>query len=156
MMQLNNEAMELMKQDSLNSYPFECCGFLFGHEVGDERTATSILVVTNISEEDQRRRFRISAQEYMHAENYALEKNLTLLGIYHSHPDHPAIPSEHDRLAAQPFFSYIILSISDLGVSGLRSWRLNDQQQFEEEPINHIINTKNQQPTWQPSSFRPH
>jgi proteasome lid subunit RPN8/RPN11 len=69
----------------------------------------------------------------MKAEQFAEENNLQLIGVYHSHPNHPAIPSEHDRVAAQPFFSYIILSVINNEFGQLRSWRLNDQQQFEEE-----------------------
>jgi proteasome lid subunit RPN8/RPN11 len=57
------------------------------------------------------------------------------LGIYHSHPKHPAIPSETDRLAAQPFFSYVIISVIDKDTIDLRSWLLNDERQFEEEKI---------------------
>jgi proteasome lid subunit RPN8/RPN11 len=56
-------------------------------------------------------------------------------GIYHSHPKHPAIPSETDRLSAQPFFSYVIISVLDKDTTELRSWLLNEERQFEEEKI---------------------
>ena len=139
MIQFAEDAMELMKTDALNTFPHECCGFFFGNEEGDSRNITFIQEVKNTSEEDQRRRFRISAEDYLHAENFAWENNLSLLGIYHSHPNHPAIPSEHDRLAAQPFFSYLIISVSDNHIEGMRSWRLNEQEQFEEEQINELV-----------------
>ena len=71
----------------------------------------------------------------MQAENFAEENGLTLLGVYHSHPNSPAIPSEHDRISAQPYFSYIILSVFDGKYSHARSWQLNDDYQFEEEKI---------------------
>jgi proteasome lid subunit RPN8/RPN11 len=54
------------------------------------------------------------------------------LGIYHSHPNHPAIPSEHDRVAAQPYFSYVIISAMQGNIDHIRSWRLNEASQFEE------------------------
>jgi proteasome lid subunit RPN8/RPN11 len=57
------------------------------------------------------------------------------LGVYHSHPKHPAIPSEHDRKAAQPFFSYVIVSVMSNDDITVRSWLLNDDQQFDEEKI---------------------
>jgi proteasome lid subunit RPN8/RPN11 len=69
----------------------------------------------------------------MLAEKFAVENDVQLLGIYHSHPNHPAIPSEHDRVAALPYFSYVILSVKDGSIDHIRSWRLNDVSQFEEE-----------------------
>ena len=114
--------------------------FFYGQEDGEgNRTVTEILVVNNSREGDKRRRFEISPKDYLKAEQYALESNLQLLGVYHSHPNHPAIPSEHDRVAAQPFFSYIIISVLDNKTTHLRSWRLNDQFQFEEEDIKNGI-----------------
>ena len=137
MILFEEEVLETMKKDALNNFPFECCGFLFGHVDGETRFITSVLVTKNNSMEDQQRRFSISSEDYIHAENFAWENKLTLLGIYHSHPNHPAVPSEHDRQAAQPFFSYVIISVMDNHISGLRSWRLNDEPQFEEEQIDH-------------------
>src|SRR5690349_20753444 len=93
------------------TYPDECCGFFFGSETGELRLVEDACAVVNSKEGDKRRRFVISPKDYMDAEKYPLENNLAFLGIYHSHPEHPAIPSEHDRKAAQPYFSYIILSV---------------------------------------------
>ena len=67
--------------------------------------------VENSKEGDQRRRFEISPLEYMKAERFAIENQLQLLGVYHSHPDHPAIASQHDLAVAMPYFSYIIISV---------------------------------------------
>jgi proteasome lid subunit RPN8/RPN11 len=61
-----------------------------------------------------------------------------MLGIYHSHPNHPAIPSERDRLAAQPYFSYVIISVMKGKTDQIRSWRLNETSHFEEENISTI------------------
>ena len=135
MININEKAIEEMYNDSLQSYPYECCGFLFGNEEGENRRISSIQIVKNISDEDQRRRFSISAADYIQAEKHAEENNLSLLGIYHSHPDHPAIPSETDRLTALPFFSYVIISVMNNQISDVNSWRLNEQNQFEEEQI---------------------
>ncbi|HVU56393.1 MAG TPA: M67 family metallopeptidase [Puia sp.] len=127
---------QLMIEDAINTFPDECCGFLFGREEHDgTRVLVDILAVDNSKEGDKRRRFAISPQDYMTAEQHALDHDWTLLGIYHSHPNHPAIPSEHDRVAAQPFFSYVIVSVLEKEVITLRSWVLNDDQQFEEEKI---------------------
>jgi proteasome lid subunit RPN8/RPN11 len=136
MISIDSKARDLMNKDGLDSFPDECCGFFYGNEDGlGNRSVTEILVVNNAKEGDKRKRFEVSAKDYMKAEQYALEKGLQLLGVYHSHPDHAAIPSEHDRVAAQPYFSYIIISVLSNRTTHMRSWRLNDNFQFEEETI---------------------
>lgn len=140
MISIDPKARTLMIEDGLNIFPDECCGFFYGEE--DEqgnRIVTEILVVSNAKEGDKRRRFEISSRDYLKGEQYALERNLQFLGVYHSHPDHPAIPSEQDRVAAQPYFSYIIISVLGNNTTHMRSWRLNDSFQFEEEEINNKI-----------------
>lgn len=135
MLHLTPSAEAQMLDDARQTFPDECCGFLFGTENGDERLLTDILVVHNAKGGDKRRRFEIAPKDYLRAERYADEKGLTLLAVYHSHPNHPAIPSEHDRVAAQPYFSYLIVSVLDGRIAHVRSWRLNDEQQFEAERI---------------------
>ena len=79
----------------------------------------------------------------MKAERFALENDLTLLGVYHSHPNHPAIPSEHDLKQAVPYFSYLIASIYDGKFKEITSWQLNEEsKQFKEEPIHQIKQVK--------------
>ena len=135
MLTIDQIALDQMIQDAVKTFPDECCGFLFGNEENNRRSVLKIQVVDNAKEGDKKRRFIISAKDYMRAERFAEENNLQLIGVYHSHPNHPAIPSEHDRVAAQPFFSYIILSVINNEFDHIRSWQLNDQQQFEEENI---------------------
>jgi proteasome lid subunit RPN8/RPN11 len=122
-----------MKTHAVATYPDECCGFLYGKEKSDGREIVKILEVNNSKSGDKKRRFEISARDYMTAEKFASENEVLLLGIYHSHPNHPAIPSEHDRVAAQPYFSYVILSVMEGNIDHIRSWQLNDESQFEEE-----------------------
>lgn len=140
MISIDPRPNELMIEDGLNSFPDECCGFFYGEEdsLGNRRV-TEILVVNNAKEGDKRRRFEISPKDYLKGEEYAIERDIQFLGIYHSHPNHPAVPSEHDRIAAQPYFSYIILSVLSDHTTHMRSWRLNDSLQFEEEKINTSI-----------------
>jgi len=123
-----------MKKHALKTFPDECCGFLYGTEQQDgSRLVTKILEVSNSKAGDKKRRFEISGKDYMLAEKFALEEDFLLLGIYHSHPKHPAIPSEHDRIAALPWFSYVILSVNPQHIDHIRSWQLNESSQFEEE-----------------------
>lgn len=135
MLQFEAKILQKMLDDTVRTFPDEACGFLLGRENGEERVFYDILVVENSKEGDKRRRFEISARDYLNAEQFALQKGLDLLGVYHSHPKHPAIPSEHDRVAAMPYFSYVIVSVFEHGPEHLRSWRLNEAQQFEEEAV---------------------
>ena len=136
-MEIETAAKKIMNEDAVNAYPDECCGFMFGQEDGSgNRTVRLAIPVINASVENRKRRFEVSPKDYMSAEKYALDNQLLLLGVYHSHPDHPAEPSEHDRVAAQPWFSYVILSVLKGVVNNTRSWLLNDESHFEEEQLN--------------------
>jgi len=117
-------------------YSEEHCGFLFGYESTEGRTLTRVMTAKNVTKGDKHRNFEISPKDYLNAEDYAVRNNLLLLGIYHSHPNHPAVPSALDRVAAQPYFSYVILSVINKKFSAIRSWRLDDNLQFiEEKPV---------------------
>ena len=141
-LQFTEEVLEAISQHARKDYPNECCGFLLGTETDDQRQFTDYLLVDNSKEGDQRKRFEISGKDYMKAECEAALRGLDLLGIYHSHPDHPAIPSRHDHKQAVPFFSYVILSVRKGQISKYTSWQLNEAGEFERE---HIINTQQYQ-----------
>ena len=145
MLLIQNQQKEEMINHAEQIFPDECCGFLFGSEDETQRNVTFIMIADNVKSGDKMRRFEISSQDYLKAELFSEENNTLFLGIYHSHPDHPAIPSEYDREAAQPYFSYIILSILGRKFNNLRSWKLNDEFKFVEEKINenHSILFKN-------------
>lgn len=132
---ISTEIKNELLNDALRTFPDECCGFLIGSEKSDNRYIEEILVIDNAKEGDKARRFEITPKDYLRAEEYAEKKQLSLMGIYHSHPDHPSLPSEHDRIAAQPFFSYIIIAVRKSEFVSIQSWRLNDDFQFEEENI---------------------
>jgi proteasome lid subunit RPN8/RPN11 len=121
-------------QDHLESaYPNEACGFLVGTESNRRRYISEIIPVENRSQENQRRRFVVDPLDYLKAERSVTHDGLTLLGIYHSHPDHPAIPSAHDLEFAQPYFSYFIHSIISGKMKDDRSYRLLDGKFIEEK-----------------------
>lgn len=124
-----------MEAHALGTFPNECCGFFFGKKQGEHRAVTEVFVVNNAKEGDQRRRFSIAPLDYLRAEQEALDRGLDLLGIYHSHPLHPAIPSSHDLEQAFPTFSYIILQVEPGKIVDLRSWQLNDAGEFVEETV---------------------
>lgn len=115
------------------AYPNEACGFLLGSQIRKKRNITHLIEVENRSTENQQRRFVIDPLDYMKAERFAAKEGLTLLGIYHSHPDHPAIPSVHDLEYAQQFFSYFIHRIAAGKMTDSRSYRLLDGKFIEEK-----------------------
>jgi proteasome lid subunit RPN8/RPN11 len=132
---LHTEAKAVIEADARACFPDECCGFFYGRKDGSQRIVTQAKPVVNAKEGDKRRRFEIHPIDYMKAERYAIENGLDLLGVYHSHPLHPAIPSEHDREVAFPEFSYIIASVQPDAVEAITSWRLNEARQFDPEEV---------------------
>ena len=118
------------------AYPEEGAGFLLGAD-GAERAVQAILALSNSRENTARHnRYLISPGDYLKAEMEAERLGLSLIGVFHSHPDHPDRPSEFDREWAQPFFSYVITSVQFGKAVESRSWRLvNDRSQFVEEEI---------------------
>jgi proteasome lid subunit RPN8/RPN11 len=136
-LEIENSVKYYIQQHLEDSFPNEGCGFFYGLE--DENGTRQVLLaeaVNNDKEGDQRRRFEISPLDYVKAEQKALDLGLRLLGIYHSHPNHPAIPSQFDLDKAMPYFSYIIQSVRDGKAAELTSWRLQDNvREFEEERV---------------------
>lgn len=133
----HKELLEL-HQHALNTYPKECCGFFYGEDIDGNRSISEVRAVVNNKSGDQRRRYEIDPLDYLKAEKYGLNRGITLLGIYHSHPDHPAKPSDHDLKGAVPFFSYLILSVGKDKVKDLTSWQLIGDQFVEEDVV--IVN----------------
>lgn len=119
----------------------ECCGFLLGWETDMVRTVSKAIAAQNIAA-DKRYNFMISAADYQNAEQYAEWNNMLLLGIYHSHPNASALPSESDRIAAQPYFSYVIASLKNRKLVEVRSWLLNPDFRFDEQPVSIIYTNK--------------
>jgi proteasome lid subunit RPN8/RPN11 len=89
------------------TYPHECCGAL----VGRDGRVTDVVALPNTTEEGPRRRFLVRPSDYRQAEQRATELGGELLGFYHSHPDHPAQPSQYDLDHAWPTFAYVIVSV---------------------------------------------
>jgi proteasome lid subunit RPN8/RPN11 len=131
---LSHQARDDIRNHAEKDYPFECCGFLFGTN-GDVRKIIQARKTANIQTGNRKRRFKIDPMEYKNAEKFALDNSLDFLGIYHSHPDHPAEPSEHDRRVAMPYFSYIIVPVHKGKAGDIRSWRLNSEEMFNEESV---------------------
>ncbi len=83
----------------------------------------------------KRRRYEIAPEEMLAAMKEARPRNLDIVGIYHSHPDQSAVPSECDRAAAWSQYSYAIVSVLQGTSVDLQSWSLDDQQVFQMEDL---------------------
>ena len=136
-MKINKDILEQIYAHSEASYPDEGAGFLLGYDDGDQRHVAQIFITENAREDEARHnRYLVTPQEYLQAEIAAELLGLSLVGVFHSHPDHPNRPSEFDREWAQPFFSYIITTVNEGLALDSRSWRLaEDRSKFEEEEI---------------------
>jgi len=119
------------------AYPEEGAGLLLGTDSGKARIVREILDLPNAREDQARHnRYLLSAEDYLRGEAEADQLGLEVLGVFHSHPDHPNRPSEFDREWAWPNYSYIITSVWSGRAIESRAWRLtDDRQEFVEELI---------------------
>jgi proteasome lid subunit RPN8/RPN11 len=133
MLKISNDLLGQIQAHGEQAYPEEGAGFLIGRDGRVEQ----VLALTNAREDEARHnRFLIAPEDYLKAELAAENLGLSLIGVFHSHPDHPNRPSEYDREWAQPFFSYVITTVTRAKAAGSRSWRLlEDRSIFEEEEI---------------------
>lgn len=136
-----------------STYPDECCGLLLGKITQDNKTLVEVIATENVwsaavaenfyridaSEEDrsytQCSHYAIAPEIMLKAQKSARDRQLHIIGVYHSHPDHAAIPSECDRVYAWYEYSYIIVSVQQGKASDLKSWSLDNDHQFQPEEI---------------------
>ena len=133
MLLISNELIGRINAHVESAYPDEGAGFL----IGGDGEVKEILALPNAREDEARHnRFLITPEDYLKAELKADSLRLSLIGVFHSHPDCPNVPSEYDREWAQPFFSYIITRVDEGKAVSHRSWRLmEDRTKYEEEEI---------------------
>jgi len=162
MLRLAATAAAALREHCRAGYPLEVCGFLVGVAAPDGRECGAAWPVANAWEADPalraeliaglasagsadadawdghgaERRFLVSPADTVAAMRRAREAGLDLIGVYHSHPNHPAVPSAFDRDAAWPEWSYVIVSVREEGVTEVRSWVVEtDEDPFVEELI---------------------
>ncbi len=137
MISLTKEQISEIEKHGEREYPFECCGLLIGSFEDGKKNVVEIFPIENaLEEEAKHNRSLITPRDLMRGERYAREKKLDVVGNYHSHPDHPAIPSQFDLDHALPVWSYVIVSVEKKEAVDLRSWEMqNDRLRFNEEEI---------------------
>lgn len=125
------------------TYPEECCGFLLGEMGPDGNRVVALQAVENRQEQNRERRYIITPADYNAADRAARTQRLDIVGIYHSHPDHPARPSATDLAEATfPGYTYVIVSVQQGRAADLTAWSLApDRSRFESEAIT-IVDTQ--------------
>lgn len=133
---ITSDDLEAIHRHATATYPEECCGFLIGRADGSATIVERVSPAGNERRESRHNRFLIHPETVLAANKEARALGLDVVGYYHSHPDHPAQPSEFDREHAWPGLSYAIVSVRGGQVTETRSWRLtDDRERFEEEEI---------------------
>jgi proteasome lid subunit RPN8/RPN11 len=138
---ISGHLAEKIRAHGAETYPHECCGALLGHDSDGAsqnvvREVLELFPLVNRREDSPRNRFSVTAQDVMDADKAAQAQGLEVIGWYHSHPDHPARPSQYDRDHAWPWYSYVIVSVQNGAPEGMTSWRLDDDREaFSPEGI---------------------
>jgi proteasome lid subunit RPN8/RPN11 len=146
---ISAELAEKIREHGVETYPYECCGALLGKDkesaagpdadasgLRNSREVLSLCPLINRRDDSPRNRFSVTAEDVREAEKAARAQGLEVIGWYHSHPDHPARPSDFDRDHAWPWYSYIIVSVHTGVPQDMTSWRLKDDRTgFLEEKI---------------------
>lgn len=133
MLRIREGALRKIIEQAERDYPYETCGLLLGKIEGPLRTVFGAYETPNANPDRKHDRYEIAPEDYLKAEKKAKEFGLEIVGVYHSHPDHPDRPSQFDQDRAFEGWSYIILSVSKGKVVSYRSWELIDGKFVEEE-----------------------
>jgi proteasome lid subunit RPN8/RPN11 len=133
---LSAEARARIEHHAAETYPHECCGGLYGAVADGVFTVVEAVAFPNTTSEGPRRRFLIQPSDYRAAEAHARTTGQALIGFYHSHPDHPARPSQYDLDHAWPNLLYTITSVREGQVELTTAWQLReDRSGFDERSI---------------------
>ena len=151
-LQIQLEHLQAIRAHAESTYPEECCGLLLGKFTSDRKELLEVRPTENAWQEQNARelgqelaasetiapltkesRYIIKPAEMLRVIKEARSRDLSLIGVYHSHPDHPAIPSECDRQLAWPEYSYIIVSVPQGKAGEILTWNLDEQNQFQAE-----------------------
>lgn len=162
MIQFNKEHLQTIFTHAQNTYPEECCGVIFGHIDCDRKTVVEVIPTQNAWNREtagdfaddninnrpiddinhsKKRRYTIAPQEMLQLQKSARERNVNIIGIFHSHPDYPAVPSEFDRSYAWQEYSYIIVCVQKGQAGDVNSWVLDDNSQFQQEEIRELVDS---------------
>jgi proteasome lid subunit RPN8/RPN11 len=151
-LRISQAQVDAIREHGAHDYPNECCGIMLGSELDGAKVVRELAPISNLRHEQvrsedvlpladprresERNRFLMDPREVARVEAEARARGLDIIGYYHSHPDHPARPSEYDREHAWPWLSYVIIRIEAGNPRDYASWILaDDRSRFENEPV---------------------
>ena len=117
-------------------YPYEACGLIGGLVEGSRLVAVQLVPLPNARSDAARNRYLIDPEAFRRAQQKLDRDGLDIIGVYHSHPDHPPIPSQYDRDHAWPRLVYVIAAVAGGKAGDLKAWILSDDRaSFDAEPL---------------------
>lgn len=126
--------LQQIRSEGEAAYPRECCGAIVG-PAGPVKRACELFPLPNQRTDDPHR-YLIDAEQMKAVERDARSRAWEVLGFYHSHPDHPAVPSAFDTDHAWPWYSYVIVQVIEGRAADAASWVLRpDEPRMDSEPL---------------------
>ncbi len=136
MLCMKPEVYDMMLRHVRESYPDECCGLLLGKSGTGNNEALEIYRALNLNKERAKDRYELNPADFLKADRHSQGNNMQIVGIYHSHPDHPARPSAVDTERAWEGYSYVIVGVEGGKNCEANSFVLNNEtKQFEQEEL---------------------
>ena len=132
MIRIQPDAWREMVAHALATYPHECCGAMLGSVDDERKTVRIALPLENASEGERERHYELRPADLLRADKEARDRQLDLVGIYHSHPDCDAYFSVTDLKNSCPWYSFVVLSIRKGAFDHANSW-LPDAEQTKAE-----------------------
>lgn len=129
MIHLSEAQIEAIRAHGAQDFPHECCGVILGDVEAGVKIVRELRPLPNVHEEGHERRYLVSPDAMFALLQEERRTRRKILGFYHSHPDHPAIPSPYDRDWASPWYTYIIVSVMQGNPEAMTAWQLNDDRQ---------------------------
>jgi proteasome lid subunit RPN8/RPN11 len=128
----------VMTESAIGGYPAEVCGILVGRETDGTGTVVRVVPTRNAATADSDRRYEIPPADLVHEQRASRDAGMRILGFYHSHPDHPAVPSAHDLDLAWPEYVYVIVPVAGGRADSPRGWQLTGNRSGFTEVALHV------------------
>jgi len=136
MIRIESDPWAAMVAHAREIYPNECCGAMLGSTLDDGKVVREAIRLQNAFEGPQAARYELRPEDLLAADKAARDRNLELIGIYHSHPDCDAYFSQTDLKNSCPWYSFVVISIQKGEFDHANSWLPNfDQTEAAKEEL---------------------
>ncbi len=136
MIEIQTTPWQTMVLHGERTYPNECCGAMLGRIQGGKKIVTEAVPLENVFSGGQGERYELRPEDLLAADKAARERGLDLVGIFHSHPDCGAYFSQTDLKNSCPWYSFVVLSITNGRFAHANSFLPDaDQTKAEEEEL---------------------